>query len=85
MLESLKTISPVDGSLYVERAYTSPAKIEEMLSAARAAQQEWRQKSVADRAAILEKCVDNFVARKDVIAEELAWQMGRPVRFGAGE
>ncbi|MEX1036697.1 MAG: aldehyde dehydrogenase family protein, partial [Sneathiella sp.] len=85
MSESLKTISPVDGSLYVERAYTSPAKIEEMLSAARAAQQEWRQKSVADRAAILEKCVDNFVARKDVIAEELAWQMGRPVRFGAGE
>ena len=85
MSESLKTISPVDGSLYVERAYTSPEKVEEMLSAARAAQQEWRQKSVAERAAILEKGVDNFVAKKELIAEELAWQMGRPIRYGAGE
>ncbi|MAZ02901.1 MAG: aldehyde dehydrogenase [Sneathiella sp.] len=85
MSESLKTISPVDGSLYVERAYTSPEKVEEMLSAARAAQQEWQQKSVAERAAILEKGVDNFVAKKELIAEELAWQMGRPIRYGAGE
>ncbi|WP_339630118.1 aldehyde dehydrogenase family protein [uncultured Sneathiella sp.] len=85
MSESLKTISPVDGSLYVERAYTSPGKIDEMLAAARKAQQDWRQKSVSQRAAILEKCVDNFVAKKDLIAEELAWQMGRPMKFGAGE
>ena len=85
MSESLKTISPVDGSLYVERAYTSPGKIDEMLAAARKAQQDWRQKSVSQRAAILEKCVDNFVAKKDLIAEELAWQMGRPIKFGAGE
>ncbi len=85
MSESLKTISPVDGSLYVERAYTPPSEIDAMLTRARAAQRDWRRKSVAERAALLAKCVDGFVARKDRIVEELAWQMGRPVKFGAGE
>lgn len=85
MSESLKTISPVDGSLYVERAYTPPSEIDAMLTRARAAQRDWRGKSVTERAALLAKCVDGFVARKDRIVEELAWQMGRPVKFGAGE
>lgn len=85
MSESLKTITPVDGSLYVERAYTPPSEIDAMLTRARAAQRDWRGKSVAERAALLAKCVDGFVARKDQIVEELAWQMGRPVKFGAGE
>jgi len=85
MSDSLKTISPVDGSVYVERAYTPLSRIEEMLDAARVAQTAWRKKSVAERATLLTKCVDNFVSKKDMIVEELAWQMGRPVKFGAGE
>lgn len=85
MSESLKTISPVDGSVYVERAYTSLSGIEEMLDAAQTAHNEWRKRSVAERAALLGKCVDNFVSKKDMIVEELARQMGRPVKFGAGE
>lgn len=85
MSDSLKTISPVDGSVYVERAYTPLSRIEEMLDAARTAQKAWRKKSVAERATLLTKCVDNFVSKKDMIVEELAWQMGRPVKFGAGE
>jgi acyl-CoA reductase-like NAD-dependent aldehyde dehydrogenase len=85
MSESLKTISPVDGSLYVERVYTPLSTIEGMLDAARVAQSSWSQRPISERAAILEKCVDNFVSKKDLIVEELAWQMGRPVKFGAGE
>ncbi|MZR31844.1 aldehyde dehydrogenase family protein [Sneathiella litorea] len=85
MSESLKTFSPVDGSLYVERAYTPLSTIDDMLDAAQAAQREWRLVPIAERAALLQKCVDRFVSKKDVIVEELAWQMGRPVKFGAGE
>ncbi|TNE34158.1 MAG: aldehyde dehydrogenase family protein [Alphaproteobacteria bacterium] len=85
MSDSLKTISPVDDSLYVERPYTSPDALAVMLKSAVTAQSSWKEKSVAERAEILGKCIDAFVARKDRIVEELAWQMGRPVKFGAGE
>lgn len=85
MSESLKTFSPIDGSLYVERAYTSSQSIEQMLVAAQTAQDAWKLVSVQDRAAILTACVEKFAAKKDVIVEELARQMGRPVKFGAGE
>lgn len=85
MSEGLKTISPVDGSLYVERAYTPLSTVDTVLDAAQSAQRAWQKKSIAERAALLEKCVDNFISNKDVIVEELAWQMGRPVKFGAGE
>ncbi len=85
MSASLKTFSPVDGSLYAERPYMAEEEITRILDAARDAQESWKQMSVAERARILMKCVDCFAGHKDRIVEELAWQMGRPVRFGAGE
>ena len=38
MTDSLKTISPVDGSIYVERALASASEIDSALDAAVAAQ-----------------------------------------------
>ena len=40
---------------------------------------------MAERQAICRKAVQAFVAKKEAIAEELCWQMGRPIRFAAGE
>jgi acyl-CoA reductase-like NAD-dependent aldehyde dehydrogenase len=80
-----KTISPVDGSVFVERALASAAEIDRLLSAARAAQRRWRDVPVADRAAILRRFCDAFEARRDEIATELTWQMGRPVRYAPNE
>ncbi len=40
---------------------------------------------VAERAAYCSAAVDAMIAMKDEIVPELAWQMGRPVRYGAGE
>ncbi|USG63008.1 aldehyde dehydrogenase family protein [Sneathiella marina] len=85
MSQSLKTFSPIDGSLYVERPYTSSQSIQQMLAAAKEAQDTWKNTSVRDRAIILSNCVENFASKKDVIVDELARQMGRPVKFGAGE
>jgi acyl-CoA reductase-like NAD-dependent aldehyde dehydrogenase len=85
MSESLKTFSPIDGSLYVERPYTPSQTIEQMLVAARTAQDAWKRVSIQDRAEILTTCVEYFAAKKEIIVEELARQMGRPVKFGAGE
>ncbi|MEP3246528.1 MAG: aldehyde dehydrogenase family protein [Sneathiella sp.] len=85
MSDSLKTYSPVDGSLYVERPYMSEDQIPALIEKATVAQTEWRQKSVAERVEILTRCVEVFESKKEKIAEELAWQMGRPIRYGAGE
>ncbi|MCR9213972.1 MAG: aldehyde dehydrogenase family protein [Proteobacteria bacterium] len=85
MPASLKTYSPVDGSLYIERPYMTAEEISQILGLAQTAQTEWKQRSIAERAEILSKCVEAFVGDTDRIVEELAWQMGRPVKFGAGE
>ena len=82
---SLKCITPVDGSVYVERPLASPDEAIAALSRARAAQQAWRQISVGDRQALLTRAVDAFVADGGDIAQESSWQMGRPVRFGGSE
>jgi len=85
MSDSLKCFTPVDGSLYLERPYMSADAIPALIENAQAAQAEWKLKSIEDRAALLTKCVENFVSKQDQIGEELAWQMGRPIRYGAGE
>jgi acyl-CoA reductase-like NAD-dependent aldehyde dehydrogenase len=78
-------ISPVDGREVVRRAASSAAEIEAAVAAARKAQAEWKRVSVAERARLLGKAVDAMLAMRDAIAPELAWQMGRPVRYGGGE
>ena len=81
----LKCITPVDGSVYVERPYAEGALIEEVLNSSQRAATDWRNAPLADRAALCEKLVDAFCAKSDSHAEELAWQMGRPIQYGAGE
>jgi len=80
-----RTISPVDGSVYVERPHATADEIDAVLQRARIAQPAWRAMPVAERAAILGRFCDAFEARRDAIAEELAWQMGRPIRFAPSE
>ena len=80
-----KTISPVDGSVFVERALAEGVEINEALDRAANAQREWRRVPVAQRAAICRKFCDAFEAKKDAIAIDLTWQMGRPIRYSANE
>jgi acyl-CoA reductase-like NAD-dependent aldehyde dehydrogenase len=81
LTRTFQTISPVDGSVYVERAYADANAIERALSSAAAAQQLWKNTSVADRAALCRKVVRYFTDHASAIAEEITWQMGRPVRY----
>lgn len=80
-----KCISPVDGRVYVERPHADNAAIEQAIAGAAKAQAAWRLKSVAERAAICGAAVDAFVGRKSQIAEEITWQMGRPISQAPGE
>ena len=81
----LKCISPVDGSVFAQRPIASDSEIAQVVSAARKAQAEWRQVSIRERERYCSAVVDAMISMKDEIVPELAWQMGRPVRFGGGE
>lgn len=79
------TVSPVDGSVYVERPLATTADVQHALEKAVTAQAEWRKTSIAERAEIGRKAIDVFLANQEAIAEEISWQMGRPIRYAAGE
>ena len=74
-----RTVSPVDGSVYVERRYASPDEIERVLSRAAAAQRKWKLVPVAERASVCRAMTSWCVERAETLAEELTQQMGRPI------
>jgi acyl-CoA reductase-like NAD-dependent aldehyde dehydrogenase len=81
----LKVISPVDNSLYAERPLAKPAEVERALDLARKAQRAWRTVTIPDRARILTRFCELFETKRDDIARELTWQMGRPSRYAPNE
>ncbi len=83
--KTIKCISPVGGSTYAERPVATGLEIATAFDAARRARKDWRAMTIAERAQYCSKAVDAMLAMTDEIVPELAWQMGRPVRFGAGE
>ncbi|MCL8385786.1 aldehyde dehydrogenase family protein [Xanthobacter aminoxidans] len=78
----LKCVSPIDGRVFAERPVADPEQASAAVAAARAAQVRWREVPLADRVAVVRKGVEALVADRDGAAEELAWMMGRPVRYG---
>jgi acyl-CoA reductase-like NAD-dependent aldehyde dehydrogenase len=82
---SKNTISPIDGSVYVQRDYANQEQIDNCLEAAHKAQKHWQALPLSQRKALCNDAVQAFVANKDTIAKELCWQMGRPIRYAAGE
>ena len=80
----IRCVSPIDGSLYLEREEPTASRIDEAVTRACRAAEEWRRVPLAERCARAGRLVDAFVAHP-AHAEELAWQMGRPVAHGPGE
>jgi acyl-CoA reductase-like NAD-dependent aldehyde dehydrogenase len=85
MTDTLKTISPVDGRIYVERPLETAAGIDRALISAGRAQRAWAALDLSSRCEILGKAVDAFVAKAADISMEITWQMGRPIRHSPGE
>src|ERR1700685_2067417 len=81
----VKIVSPVDGSIVAERRLATQAEIDSALADSRCAQQRWQKTRLAERARICTRAVDAMLALADEIVPELAWQMGRPVRYGRSE
>lgn len=81
----LQCVSPVDGSVYVERELADPVTITQSIELSRSAQKQWQQTSIDERARICEAAVQYFEEKQTQIAEEIAWQMGRPIAFAGAE
>lgn len=80
-----QTISPVDGSLYVERELATSATIENTLALAQSAQVAWRRVPVDERAAICRRMAAWCLERAGELGAELSWQIGRPIAYSPFE
>ncbi len=85
MTATVRSVSPIDGSVCAERPAASPERIEAALAAARRAQTGWMATPIAERTRLCTAFVDAMLAMKADIVPELARQMGRPIRSGGGE
>jgi acyl-CoA reductase-like NAD-dependent aldehyde dehydrogenase len=81
-MKPIQLISPVDGSVYAERM---PLALDAAIAAAKrakSAQKAWAARPLDERIALVKAGVAKLNEMKDQVVEELAWQMGRPTRFG---
>jgi acyl-CoA reductase-like NAD-dependent aldehyde dehydrogenase len=81
-LDELICISPVDGREYARRPLASEAEVDRAIERARHAQRDWAGVPLAERCAVLERFIAAMEALNPQVVPELAWQMGRPVRYG---
>ena len=81
----LKTISPIDNSIYVERPYASSSEIENTLKLSEQSKLIWKNTSLDERKKLVSKFVECFLSNNKEIEEELCKQMGRPLSQCAGE
>ncbi|MFK7870122.1 MAG: aldehyde dehydrogenase family protein [Roseobacter sp.] len=78
----LQCISPIDGSVFAERAPLSLSAAQSKLTAMRAAQASWAERPLEERIELVMAGVAAIGAMNDEIVPELAHMMGRPVRYG---
>ena len=79
------TISPLDGTVYLERPLASSMQIERTLASGVAAQSSWRQVPVTERVAICRRMAEWCVANADQLGDELTRQIGRPIAYSPFE
>jgi acyl-CoA reductase-like NAD-dependent aldehyde dehydrogenase len=77
----LKVVSPVDGSVYVERELATDKDCDTTLDAAQKAQRQWRETTLEERVKVCEEFIQCFLKNEEEISKELSWQMGRPIAF----
>ena len=82
MTKILQCISPVDGSVYVERETLGPESAALAVEKAAKAGCGWASVPLEERIELVLQGVELVGAANSDIVPELAWQMGRPVRYG---
>ncbi len=81
-MKPIQLVSPVDGSAYAERWPLAPDAARAVVARARAAQPGWAALPLETRIERVLAGIAALEAMRAEVVEELAWQMGRPVRYG---
>lgn len=81
-MTTLQLISPIDGSILAERDSLGLEAARSVLATARAAQKQWARRPLAERVEVVRGFLAALLAMGEEVVPELAWQMGRPVRYG---
>lgn len=82
MTQTLKCVSPIDGSVFAERNTLSREAAAAEVDKARMAQAGWAARPLQERIDLVLAGVAAVGAMNDDIVPELARMMGRPVRYG---
>ncbi|MEP3437634.1 MAG: aldehyde dehydrogenase family protein [Hoeflea sp.] len=81
-MSSLKLISPIDGSVYAERPVMELNAAAAAVARSRKAQKDWARRPLEERIALVSAGVARLNEMSDEVVPELAWMMGRPIRYG---
>jgi acyl-CoA reductase-like NAD-dependent aldehyde dehydrogenase len=82
MTATITCVSPVDGSVYATRPAEDVEAARARLRVARAAQKDWARRPLEERIELVREGVARLDRVNADVVTELAWQMGRPVRYG---
>ncbi|RKF19946.1 aldehyde dehydrogenase family protein [Alginatibacterium sediminis] len=83
--DELYCISPSTGKIYAQRSISTSLQINDALTKAKAAQNNWRKLSLSQRKAFCTKAVSHLVSQSQELANEISAMMGRPISQCKGE
>lgn len=84
-MSGFSSVSPVDGQVYVSRNFAESQDVQEALHKSMQAKQIWRETPLSARQVLCRAMLHYFERHRATIAEEICWQMGRPIRYAEGE
>lgn len=81
-MSTLECTSPIDGQVYASRPALNPITARACIKLARNAQPAWAAMPLSERVSLVQKGIEILGTMTSDIVPQLAWQMGRPVRYG---
>ena len=81
-MTEITCITPIDGSVYATRPIATRVEADARIETARISQKAWAARPLAERVALVEEGIAGLDRVNADLVQELAWQMGRPTRYG---
>ena len=81
----IKTVTPIDNTIFVERNFASNTEVEDALENSLIARKNWSNTPLVERKNLVSKFVDSFLSNQEEVVETLCKQIGRPISQCPGE
>lgn len=81
-MATIQCTTPIDGSVYAERQAAGVKEAQNVVEQARKAQAAWAARPITERIDLVRAGIKRLGKMNDEVVTELAYMMGRPVRYG---